>query len=58
MERRETFRTQLASNLKKVFTQVIDLLMTQMKEKNYYVYIITNKHNTVLYVGVTNNLVR
>lgn len=32
--------------------------MTQMKEKNYYVYIITNKHNTVLYVGVTNNLVR
>lgn len=26
--------------------------------KNYYVYIITNKNNTVLYTGVTNNLIR
>ncbi len=26
--------------------------------KNMYVYIMTNKNNTVLYVGVTNNLVR
>jgi len=26
--------------------------------KSYYVYIITNKINTVLYIGVTNNLVR
>lgn len=25
---------------------------------SYYVYIITNKYNTVLYTGVTNNLVR
>ena len=25
---------------------------------NYYVYILANKTNTVLYVGVTNNLVR
>ena len=25
---------------------------------NYYVYIITNKHNTVLYIGVTNDLHR
>ncbi len=25
---------------------------------NYYVYIITNKHDTTVYVGVTNNLVR
>ena len=24
--------------------------------KQYYVYIMTNKHNTVLYTGVTNNL--
>lgn len=24
--------------------------------RNYYVYIITNNHNTVLYTGVTNNL--
>jgi putative endonuclease len=24
--------------------------------ENYYVYIMTNKHNTVLYTGVTNNL--
>lgn len=22
----------------------------------YYIYIMTNKHNTVLYIGVTNNL--
>ena len=29
-----------------------------MKHKQYYVYILTNKNNTALYVGVTNNLVR
>ena len=27
-----------------------------MKDKQYYIYILTNKVNTVLYVGVTNNL--
>ncbi len=27
-------------------------------EKYYFVYIMTNKHNTVLYTGVTNNLQR
>ena len=27
-------------------------------EKQYYIYILTNKNNTVLYVGVTNDLVR
>ncbi len=26
--------------------------------KNYYIYIMTNKYNTVLYTGVTNNLER
>ena len=26
--------------------------------KEYYVYIMTNAHNTVLYTGVTNNLAR
>lgn len=26
--------------------------------KKYYTYIITNKVNTVLYIGVTNNIVR
>jgi len=26
--------------------------------KQYYVYIMTNKHNTVLYTGVTNDLTR
>lgn len=29
-----------------------------MNEKRYYVYIITNKHNTTLYTGVTNDLPR
>lgn len=29
-----------------------------MYQNTYYVYIITNKFNTVLYTGVTNNLVR
>jgi putative endonuclease len=29
-----------------------------MKKKQYYVYILTNKRKTVLYVGVTNNLER
>ncbi len=27
-------------------------------DKQYYVYIMTNKNNTVLYTGVTNNLKR
>ena len=29
-----------------------------MKQHNYYVYIMTNKNNTVLYTGVSNNLRR
>ncbi len=29
-----------------------------MNQKYYYVYITTNKRNTVLYTGVTNNLLR
>jgi putative endonuclease len=29
-----------------------------MKEKQYFVYIMTNQENTVLYTGVTNNLQR
>jgi len=29
-----------------------------MAGKTYYVYIMTNKHNTVLYTGVTNDLAR
>jgi putative endonuclease len=29
-----------------------------MEERQYYVYIITNKRNTVLYTGVTNDLKR
>ena len=29
-----------------------------MKEHNYYVYILTNWNNKVIYVGVTNNLER
>ncbi|MCK4452863.1 GIY-YIG nuclease family protein [candidate division WOR-3 bacterium] len=27
-------------------------------DKQYYVYILTNKSNKVLYIGVTNNLIR
>ena len=29
-----------------------------MSDKNYYVYILTNKYNKVLYTGVTNDLIR
>jgi putative endonuclease len=28
------------------------------KDKQYYVYILTNKSNKVLYIGVTNDLIR
>jgi len=31
---------------------------TEAMEKQYYVYIMTNKTNSVLYTGVTNDLVR
>lgn len=27
-------------------------------DRNYYIYIMTNKYNKVLYVGVTNDLIR
>ena len=29
-----------------------------MDDKVYYIYIMTNLHNTTLYTGITNNLVR
>ncbi|MGB3617771.1 MAG: GIY-YIG nuclease family protein [Catalinimonas sp.] len=29
-----------------------------MHYHDYYVYLLTNKHRTVLYVGVTNDLIR
>ena len=29
-----------------------------MRTKQYYVYIMTNKRNTVIYTGVTNNLIK
>ncbi|MGB0925244.1 MAG: GIY-YIG nuclease family protein, partial [Minisyncoccia bacterium] len=29
-----------------------------MKEYRYFVYIMTNKNDNVLYIGVTNNLIR
>jgi len=29
-----------------------------MKSHNYYVYMMTNKSHSVLYIGVTNNLIR
>jgi len=29
-----------------------------MKDRNYYVYIMTNRNNVVLYTGVTNDLYR
>ena len=32
--------------------------MTGQMNKDYYVYILTNKINTVLYTGITNNLER
>ena len=31
---------------------------TASMSKEYYVYIMTNKYNTVLYTGVTNDLIR
>lgn len=30
----------------------------KMRQHNYYVYILTNKHKNVLYVGVTNNIMK
>jgi putative endonuclease len=42
-----------AQNVTKVWEIKVTLIM-----KNYYVYILTNKSNKVLYTGVTNNLSR
>ncbi|SRR3989344_2783016 len=30
----------------------------RLKSKTYFVYILTNKNNTVLYLGITNDLVK
>jgi len=38
------------------FNSILIIMITMAKQ--YYVYIMTNKHNTVLYVGVTNDLKR
>ena len=35
-----------------------DLELTMKEDKQYYVYILTNKSNNVLYIGVTNDLIR
>ena len=32
--------------------------MNEFDEKHYYVYIITNRHHTVFYTGITNDLLR
>ena len=29
-----------------------------MRLRRYYVYILTNEHNTVLYIGMTNDIMR
>jgi putative endonuclease len=29
-----------------------------LRSRQYYIYMMTNKHNTVLYTGVTNDLIR
>jgi len=29
-----------------------------MQDRHYYIYFLTNKHNTVIYVGFTSNLIR
>jgi putative endonuclease len=42
------------SNLRSLAIKII----LNMKQHNYFVYIMTNKNDTVLYTGVTNNLVR
>lgn len=36
----------------------VDLGSRGMKEHKYYIYILTNKRNGALYVGVTNSLLR
>ena len=33
-------------------------MLAMTRDKDYFVYILTNKNNTVLYTGVTNNLHR
>lgn len=35
-----------------------EAISVSMEDRYYYIYILTNKNNTVLYIGVTNNLIR
>jgi putative endonuclease len=55
-------RGEAVSTLKLEIASGVALAMTVAtcsgKMKTYYVYIMTNKHHTVLYTGVTNNLKR
>ena len=41
-----------------VAISTLRLLRALAMNNNYYVYILTNKMNTVLYTGITNNLER
>jgi putative endonuclease len=36
----------------------LEILKRKMRDHNYFVYIVTNKNKTVLYIGVTNDLQR
>jgi len=38
--------------------EAISSIIVQIVTKQYYVYIMTNSRNTVIYVGVTNDLIR
>ena len=44
--------------LERAVGEVIESDRRKNAKMNYYVYIMTNIHNTVLYTGITNNLAR
>lgn len=55
----ETVMLNLVLNLIHGLFQHPKLIITSMSnDKQYYVYILTNKSNNVFYIGVTNNLIR
>ena len=53
---KEAFRRTASGHVERI--SIYDYSETSNRKMKYYVYILSNKNNKVLYIGVTNNIIR